>query len=89
MTKNPKKGGRLVKYRQRAGISRKRQLRRKDGLVCLLITPEFRRGDPEPVGASYLDWHAWADAQRHQQAKTSHDATFSSAVHPRAAKRDH
>ena len=27
----------------------------------LTVTPDFKPGDPPPVG--YLDWHAWADVQ--------------------------
>jgi hypothetical protein len=29
----------------------------------LTVTPDFKPGDPEPVGAGYLDWHAWAEVQ--------------------------
>jgi len=44
----------------------KRPTRRRGnslGLVCLLFTGDYYYGDPEPKGASYLDWHAWAEAQ--------------------------
>lgn len=29
--------------------------------ACILITPDFKPGDPEPEG--YLAWHAWAEVQ--------------------------
>ncbi len=33
----------------------------KRGIVCLLITPTFKVGDPAPSG--YLEWHEWAAVQ--------------------------
>jgi hypothetical protein len=32
-----------------------------NGLVCLLIEPDFKPGDPPPSG--YNNWHAWARVQ--------------------------
>jgi hypothetical protein len=31
------------------------------GGFVVTMSPDFKPGDPEPVG--YLDWHAWAEAQ--------------------------
>lgn len=33
-------------------------------MTHLLAMPTFRPGDPQPVGAGYLEWHEWADVQR-------------------------
>jgi hypothetical protein len=30
-------------------------------LVCLLVMPKFKVGDPAPEG--YLEWHEWAETQ--------------------------
>ena len=33
----------------------------KQGIVCILIEPVFKVGDPAPEG--YLEWHAWSKVQ--------------------------
>ena len=33
----------------------------KRGLVCLLVMPKYKPGDPAPEG--YLQWHEWASVQ--------------------------
>lgn len=30
-------------------------------IICLLVIPRFKPGDPRPEG--YLEWHEWAEVQ--------------------------
>ena len=36
-------------------------------LICLLIEPFFKPGDPPPHG--YLQWHQWANVQMHARIR--------------------